>query len=148
MEVSAATLWWVVAGVLVVAELTTGTFYLLMIAGGLVAGALAAHLGASAAVQVTAAALVGGGATAVWHWSRSKLPRPAPASQNKDVNLDVGEQVTVQAWTADGTARVAYRGTEWRALLAPGAAPHAGACRITAVEGNSLVLTPLDRAAS
>ena len=30
MELSAATLWWVAAGVAVAAELATGTFYLLM----------------------------------------------------------------------------------------------------------------------
>ena len=40
-----STLWWLMAGAAVVAELLTGTFYLLMLAIGLAAGALAAHLG-------------------------------------------------------------------------------------------------------
>ena len=39
MDFSAPTLWWVLAGVLVVAELLSGTFYLLMIALGAAAGA-------------------------------------------------------------------------------------------------------------
>ena len=56
MTLSAATLWWVAAGIAVAAELATGTFYLLMIALGLGAGAVAAHAGLSATWQVTAAA--------------------------------------------------------------------------------------------
>ena len=40
----ASTIWWLAAGAVVVAELLTGTFYLLMVALGLVAAALAAHI--------------------------------------------------------------------------------------------------------
>ena len=47
MDWNASTGWWLAAGVLVVAELATGTFYLLMLALGLAAGALAAHAGAN-----------------------------------------------------------------------------------------------------
>ena len=39
MDVSPATVWWVVAGAAVAVELATGTFYLLMIALGLAAAA-------------------------------------------------------------------------------------------------------------
>jgi membrane protein implicated in regulation of membrane protease activity len=42
MEFQASTLWWVLAGALVIAELLTGTFYLLMLALGSVAAAVAA----------------------------------------------------------------------------------------------------------
>ena len=38
----ASTIWWLAAGAVVVAELLTGTFYLLMVAVGLAAAALAA----------------------------------------------------------------------------------------------------------
>ena len=55
-----STWWWIVTGVLVALELTTGTFYLLMLAIGGVSGALAAHAGASFATQMVVAALVGG----------------------------------------------------------------------------------------
>jgi hypothetical protein len=48
---------------LVAAELATGTFYLLMLALGCAAGALAAHAGVGPRPQVVVAALVGGGAT-------------------------------------------------------------------------------------
>jgi membrane protein implicated in regulation of membrane protease activity len=146
MDLSAATFWWVAAGVAVAIELATGTFYLLMIALGLAAAALAAHLGLPAAGQVATAAIVGGAATALWHWKRASRPRSAAARENRDVNLDIGERVQITAWDADRTARVNYRGTQWTARLAPGAQPVAGEHLVSAVEGNWLVLTPAPRA--
>ena len=143
MEISIATLWWVAAGIAVAAELATGTFYLLMIALGLAAGAVATHLGFGTSSQVIVAALIGGGATALWHWRRYNQPQSAPARENRDVNLDIGERVNVTAWAADRTARVQYRGSAWTARLAPGAAATAGEHLVSAVEGNWLVLSPL-----
>ena len=57
------TYWLIGAGILIVAELFIGTFYLLMIAVGLLCGAGVAWLGASGPQQTLAAALVGIGAT-------------------------------------------------------------------------------------
>ena len=142
MDISNATVWWVAAGAAVALELATGTFYLLMLALGLAAAAVAAHLGAASSVQIIVAALVGGGATAIWHWRRFNQPHSAPARENRDVNLDIGERVNVGAWQADGTARIDYRGSTWTARLAPGEAPVAGEHRIVAVEGNWLVVAP------
>jgi membrane protein implicated in regulation of membrane protease activity len=144
MDLSAATFWWVAAGVVVAAELATGTFYLLMIALGLAAAAIAAHLGLASSAQIVVGALVGALATATWHWKRAHAPRSAPAAQNRDVNLDIGERVHVVAWAHDGTARVQYRGTQWSARLQPGAPQVAGPHRVAAVEGNWLVLAPAD----
>jgi membrane protein implicated in regulation of membrane protease activity len=132
----------VAAGIAVAVELASGTFYLLMIALGLAAAAIAAHLGLSDTAQIAVAAIVGGGATAVWHFKRARAPRSAPAASNRDVNLDIGERVDVPAWGADGTARVQYRGSAWIARLQPGAAAHPGPHRVVAVEGNWLVLAP------
>ena len=146
MDLSTPTLWWIAAGVAVAAELATGTFYLLMIAVGLVAGAVAAHAGLALSAQVIVAALVGGGATALWHWRRASQPRSAPPALNRDVNIDIGEHVVVRAWVQDRTARVHYRGSSWTARLAPGAAPRSGEHRIVAVEGNWLVLEPVAEA--
>jgi len=142
MDLSSATFWWVAAGVAVAAELATGTFYLLMIALGLAAAAIAAHVGLSSSLQIVCAAVVGAVATALWHLKRASHPRSAPVASNRDVNLDIGESVQVTAWAADGTARVQYRGTQWTARLQPGAPQLAGAHRVTAVEGNWLVLAP------
>ena len=142
MDISASTMWWSAAGVAVVVELLTGTFYLLMMAIGLAAAAVAAHLGVSGTGQVIAAAVVGGGATALWHWQRAREPRSAPVATNRDANLDIGERVHVDTWNTDRTARVHYRGSMWTARLSPGATAAAGAHRVAAVEGNWLVLEP------
>jgi membrane protein implicated in regulation of membrane protease activity len=139
---SSATIWWVAAGIAVAAELATGTFYLLMMALGLACGAIAAHLGLSESAQVACAAIVGGGATAAWHWHRSRGPRKLAAREDRDVNLDVGERVHVSEWAADGTTRVTYRGSGWPARLAQGTVAQSGEHDIVAVEGNWLVLAP------
>ena len=143
MDLSNASEWWVAAGVAVAAELATGTFYLLMIALGLAAGALAAHFGSTQPTQLLIAAVVAGGATVLWHWRRVSTAGPAlPTAQDRDVNLDIGERVHVSAWAADGTARVSYRGSNWAARAQPGAALATGEHVVAAVEGNWLVLAP------
>lgn len=143
MDFSNAGVWWIATGVTVAAELATGTFYLLMIALGLAAGALAGHFGWAQPYQFLVAAVVGGGATAIWHWRRVSRAGPAlPTASDRDVNLDIGERVHVASWAADGTARVRYRGSMWAARLQPGAPPVGGEHVVAAVEGNWLVLAP------
>ncbi|MEK0416725.1 MAG: hypothetical protein RI949_731 [Pseudomonadota bacterium] len=135
--------WWIVAGVLVAIELATGTFYLLMLAVGAVAAAVAQMAGLSVAQQITAAALVGGGATAVWHFRRARHPLAAPAQSNPDVLLDIGQTVKVEQWRPDRTTRVNYRGSEWDAALVAQRPAMPGAHRIVAVHGNRLELEPV-----
>jgi membrane protein implicated in regulation of membrane protease activity len=142
MDLGLATWWWVAAGALVVFELITSTFYLLMLALGATAGAIAAHLGTPATLQIVAAAAVGGLATSLWHWKRSR-GITAPAEANRDVNLDIGEQVQVTTWNTNGTARVQYRGAQWTARYAGPDTPLPGEHFIVAVEGNRLVLAPI-----
>jgi membrane protein implicated in regulation of membrane protease activity len=136
-----STLWWLAAGILVAAELVTGTFYLLMLAIGLAAGALAAHAGLGATPQIVLAALVGGGAVVAWHLLRPRAAATRHANANPDVNLDVGETVQVDAWDASGTASVRYRGAQWTAVPAPGqSAAGTGAHRIVEVRGSQLLV--------
>jgi len=142
MEMSASTLWWVLAGLLVVAELLTGTFYLLMLALGSAAGAIAAHLGLIGAQQMVVAALVGGGATAIWHFRRARAPRSAPAASNRDVNIDIGQTVQVEAWSDKGLARVPYRGASWEVRHVGTGEPASGEHVIVAVHGNRLDVAP------
>ena len=145
MDLSAATGWWVAAGIAIAAELGTGTFYLLMIAVGLGAAAVAAHLGLSLPAPMVTGAIVGAGATAAWWaWRRRRgVAVDSPPQHNRDVNLDIGERVHVAAWSAEGTAQVRYRGSGWSARLAPGAPAVPGEHVVSAVEGNWLVLLPL-----
>jgi len=143
MDVSLPAFWWVLARVTVAAELATGTFYLLMLALGMAAAAVAAHLGLALTWQIIAAALLGGGATALWHWRRMRQPPSQPVALNHDANLDIGERVTVVAWLPDRTARVSYRGSMWTARLDPEAPALPGEHIVKAVEGNWLVLMPV-----
>lgn len=142
MELSAATVWWVLAGIAVALELSTGTFYMLMLALGLAAGAIASHVGFGVPLQIVAAAAVAGGGTALWRWRRTREAPTLPAASNRDVNLDIGERVFVQEWSPNRTTRVQYRGSAWEARLAPGAPAAAGEHLVSAVEGNWLVLEP------
>lgn len=135
-----STLWWLLAGVAVAAELVTGTFYLLMLAIGLAAGALAAHAGAGLAGQLLAAAVVGGGAVTGWRLLRGRRPAGPPPAANPDVNLDIGETVRVDAWDADGTAQVRYRGAQWTVAHLPGLAPAPGLHRVREVVGSRLIV--------
>ncbi len=144
MDWNASTWWWLLAGMLVAAELATGTFYLLMVALGAGAGAVAAHTGMSATGQMVAAAVVGLATTGAWHWRRLRHPPVAPAEFNRDVNLDIGQQLHVPLWQADGTARVSYRGAQWSVRLAKGAVPTAGGdFQIVAIQGSELLLAPV-----
>jgi membrane protein implicated in regulation of membrane protease activity len=142
MDVSAATLWWVLCGLLIIAEMLTGTFYLLMLSLGGAAAALAAHAGASLSMQVIAAALVAAGATAGWHLRRARHPRSAPAASNPDVLLDIGQPVQVDAWQSDGTASVQYRGARWQVRHVGVTPPQPGTHTIVAVHGTRLDVTP------
>jgi membrane protein implicated in regulation of membrane protease activity len=142
MDWNAATLWWVAAGALVAAELFVGSFYMLMLALGCAAGALAAHAGFGASAQVATASLLGAGTTAVWHYRRARAPRSAPVESNRDANLDIGQTLQVVAWKGDGTARVAYRGSAWNVQYRGSGAPAAGEHVIVAVQGNRLIVAP------
>ena len=135
-----STIWWLLTGAAVAVELVTGTFYLLMLAIGLAAGALAAHAGAGSTVQIVTAAVIGGGAVAGWHLKRGRQPAAAAASANRDVNLDVGEIVHVDAWNPDGTATIKYRGANWTVIPEGGAVQTTGAHRVREVIGSRLVV--------
>ena len=131
--------WLAAAGVLIVLELFSGTFYLLMMALGLAFGALAAWLGAAMPVQTIAAAVIGIVATTLLHRSRLGRQPRGNAARDKNVNLDIGESVMVDAWR-DGHARVMYRGALWDVDLGPGAQPQTGDFRIVEVQGSRLIV--------
>lgn len=130
------TLWLIVAGVLVMAELLTGTFYLLMLSLGATAAALTAYADGTLTWQIVTAALVGGGATVLWH-----LKKPlSNDTQDSNVHLDIGETVTVDAWDAQGHTQVKHRGAQWAAVCADDNTPAPGLHRICEMQGNRLVL--------
>lgn len=108
---------WLVAGfALVIAELVTGTFYLLVIGAGAFIAAMIAWFGAGLVVQ----SLVGGvvavfGAVLVHRWHARQ-----PATPQGSNFLDRGQPVVLEGWANETAhiARVKYRGTTWDARMA------------------------------
>lgn len=140
MNWSASTWWWIAAGVLMAGELATGTFYVLMLAIGCVFGALAGYAQISFLAQVAVAVVVGGAAVLAWDRRRRRAPGPLAPSANPDINLDIGEQVQVDGWNADGTARVPYRGSSWNVRYIGDGAAVPGPHVIAEVRHNELAL--------
>ena len=139
-----STWWWLIAGGAIVLELLSGTVYLLLLGVGFAAAALAAHAGFGLTAQILVAALVGVGAVAVWYAVRRGRPAEAPSRSNRNVNLDIGQQLQIDAWNDDGTATVRYRGTQWTVVRsagrAPSSAPSPGPHRVVEVVGSRLVV--------
>ena len=141
---SAATVWWLLAAAAVGLELLSGTFYLLMLALGLTAGALAAQAGLELTLQLGSAALVGGGAVLFWSRRLRQRRDNGDSSDNPDLNLDIGQTVQVEHWRRDGSAQVRHRGADWSAELAsPNEHPAPGRYRIVALRGSHLILQAL-----
>ncbi len=138
-----STVWWIVTGLLVAAELATGTFYLLMLSIGAAAGALAAHAGLGLTGQVATGAIVGGVAVVAAYLVRRRRPGDPSARAERSVNLDVGETVQIDGWSPDGTAQIRYRGAQWTALHRPGTLPHPGPHRVVELVGSRLLVEPL-----
>ncbi len=142
-----ATVWWVLAGLVVAAELLTGSLYLLMIALGLASGAVSAHAGLGIGWQIAIAGVVMSVATGLWHAHHQRTTHEPKTTANKNINLDVGETVIVEAWSHDGSAQVNYRGAKWQASMATDVSPtQIGAFRIDEVVGSRLMISPINAA--
>jgi membrane protein implicated in regulation of membrane protease activity len=135
---SQSMMWAGAAGIAVILELFTGTFYLLMIAVGLFAGAVTAYYDGGFGVQAVVAAAVAAAATELLRRTRTNRAREVPA-RDPNVNLDIGQRVRVDAWI-DRSARVRYRGAQWDVDLAAGVAAQPGEFRIVEVRGSRLIL--------
>ena len=140
---SDSTLWWLLVGAAVALELFTGTFYLLMLAVGMVAAALAAHVGAGLSSQLIVAAVVGSAAVFGWHLIKRRRPSDPSVRALRSVNLDVGETILIEGWNPDGTTTVKYRGATWIAIHRPGVTPSTGMHRVAELVGNRLLVDPL-----
>ena len=144
-----STLWWIATGIAVAAELLSGTLYLLMVAIGLAGAAIAAHLGLGVPVQMLVAAVLGS-ATVVLCYLRQRRREKSQggrrsAQADPDLHLDIGEQLQIPAWGADGTAQVRYRGAQWTAVLRPGSQPAGtgSTYRVAAFDGSRLLVEPV-----
>jgi membrane protein implicated in regulation of membrane protease activity len=132
--------WFTLAGILVIIEMFTGTFYLLMIAIGLAAGGTTALTGVGGNAQLVVAALIGISATTALR--RSKLGKDAKSNTARDpnVNLDIGQTLVIDSWNGKMTARVMYRGAMWDVELEQGGDAQPGLFVIREVRGNRLIV--------
>lgn len=127
---------WAVAGmVLVIAELLSGTFYLLMLATAAFGAAVAAYFGQAFSVQcIVAAVLAIAGCYGVHVYrARSSAARMPP--------IDAGMPASFESWLDAGArlARVRYRGASWDARVEGTEAIEPGATVfVLATDGNTL----------
>lgn len=131
--------WGVAAIMLVIAEMFSGTFYLLAVALGLAAAGVTAYLGADTNAQaLSAAVLCSASVAAVYLWKRRAAPRP----EQSNFSYDIGQTVRIARWTDTRLARVQYRGAEWDARLAEGVARDTdrAAWRIKEISGSLLII--------
>jgi membrane protein implicated in regulation of membrane protease activity len=120
----ASYLLWAIAGfILVMAELVTGTFYLLVLGVAALVGAAVAWAGGAIWLQVmlvAAAALVGVYLVHTW-WQKH------PKESQSENSLEVGQTVIFETWVHEseggGVARVKYRGASWDAKVTGTAKP-------------------------
>jgi membrane protein implicated in regulation of membrane protease activity len=127
--------WGVLGLVLVIAELLTGTFYLLMLAVAAFGAAGAAGLDQSFAVQSVIALVVAAAGCYGVHVYRVKNRAEQMAP------IDAGMPASFESWVDPGArlARVRYRGASWDARVEGGDALEPGATvYVLATDGNTL----------
>jgi membrane protein implicated in regulation of membrane protease activity len=111
--VDGALAWFVAGIVLIVVELMSGTFYLLVLGLGAFTAAAVAYGGGGFLGQVVVAGLVAISGV-LWIRARKRTPStPAMAA------LDIGQPVTLDSWVNrdDRLARVKYRDALWDAVV-------------------------------
>jgi len=127
---------WVVVGLtLVIAELLTGTFYLLMLGVAAFGAGAAALLGLDFGAQSVVGSLVAVAGCYGVHVYRARN------SARQMAPLDAGMPATFEGWLDAGSrlARVRYRGAAWDARVEGGELVESGATLyVVAVDGNTL----------
>jgi membrane protein implicated in regulation of membrane protease activity len=105
---------WLVAGFgLVIVELLSGTFYLLMLGVAAFGGAAVAYAGQPFQAQVIVAAVIAAAGCYAVHLHRARNAKEQMAS------VDAGLPANFENWVDEGggLARVRYRGASWDAHI-------------------------------
>ena len=124
--------WFLLAFGLLMLEMATGTYYMLMFSIACGIGGLAALLGLGLPLQMTLAATIS--VIGVFALRRMRVTKT-------EQNLDIGQRVHVVSWQEDGTVRVRYRGAEWDAMPESANTPRDGTFFIKQINGSVLILT-------
>jgi membrane protein implicated in regulation of membrane protease activity len=127
--------WGVLGLVLVIAELLTGTFYLLMLGVAAFGAAAVAGLGQPFSVQsIVAVVVAAAGCWGVHVWRAKHRTEQMPS-------IDAGMPANFESWIDAGSrlARVRYRGASWDARVEGADALEPGATvYVLATDGNTL----------
>ena len=128
--------WFLLALGLVILELATGTFYMLVLGLAIAIGGFAAYFGLSQPTQFTLSAIAAIVGTLILQRVRRDKVSNAPAQ-----SLDIGQPVLSVNWLQNGNARAMYRGAEWDAEAEASDMPREGTLYIKALRGSTLILT-------
>ena len=131
-------LWAILGLTLVIIELLTGTFYLLVLGIAAFGAALAAWFGQGFPLQAVVAAVIAALGCYGVHVYRTKN------STRQMAPVDAGQPANFEGWVDQGArlARVNYRGASWEALVDGDVAVDAGALLyVIAANGNTLKVT-------
>ena len=130
--------WGVLGLVLVIAELLTGTFYLLMLGVAAFGAAVIAAFGQPFAVQsIVAFVVAGAGCFGAHVWRAKNRTQQMPS-------IDAGMPASFESWVdASGRlARVRYRGASWDARIEGAEPVEPGATvYVLSTDGNTLKVT-------
>lgn len=131
-------LWLLLGFGLMIVELLTGTFYLLVLGISAFGGAAAAYLGQEFPVQIMSTAVLA--ATGSWlvHLYRVKNGQPRMRS------IDYAQPVVFESWMDEGErlARVRYRDAPWEAKVEGDAQIRTGGTLyIVVASGNTLTVS-------
>ena len=137
--------WFVIGFGLVIAELLTGTFYLLVIAIAFGAAGIAALLGGPVVLQLATAAAFSLGGTLWLRQSKFGRRLRDRATSDRVQNMDVGQTLRVDQWAPNRTARANYRGATWDVELAPGEEAVSGEFVIREINANRLIVAAKSR---
>lgn len=136
-------IWFAIAAVLLILELFSGSFVLLLIGLGAVAAGIAAWLSQGIVLQIALLALVPSiGMFVLYRLGKFHFRNPIASDSDRNLNLDIGKLVLVEQWRDDlRQAEVKFRGSTWQAKPTEGyTALQAGKHRIVAVRGITLIL--------
>ena len=127
---------WLIAGfILIIVELVTGTFYLLVLGIAALIGAGVGYAGGAFVWQTVAAAIVAvAGLVSVHRYKQTISPK-------RMQGLDFGQPAAFDSWVNKeaGHARVKYRDALWDARVAGDASGEPGEILyITSVDGSTL----------
>jgi len=127
--------WSILGLILVIAELVTGTFYLVVLGVAAFGAGATAYLGYDFPIQSIVAGLV---AAAGAYWVH--VYRVNSATQQMK-QIDAGQPANFENWVDQGArlARVRYRGASWDARVTGGDAPEPGSIvYVLSTQGNTL----------